>query len=236
MLTILSGLPGSGLTTKAKELMKENPNMVRISRYELSQSLFQGINGHLEDTYVGLLVDKIIETLTTKGMDLVIDDMNLDKDLIKHYKRLKKSEYDNRVLYLPVRSKFYDCVDNYRKTNRMSLIPNLVCTALEYNKYPKPKNGLALVLFSKPLTKENIISLLDLAEKNIAIMFVSTKTQDKQVEVEKNLSEVNAFSKLPVHSLFLRPKSVKKDNMLQYIKDKYFVGKEEWIKETVLLN
>lgn len=233
MLTILSGLPGSGLTTKAKELMKENPNLVRISRYELSQSLFQGINGHLEDIYLDKLIGEMIYFAICNGLDVIIDDMYLKKETVKHYKMMSLSE---KVKHITLKTKFYDCVDNYRKTNRMSLIPHLVCTALEYNKYPRPKNGLALVLFSNPLTKENIISLLDLAEKNIAIMFVSTKTQDKQVEVEKNLSEVNAFSKLPVHSLFLRPKSVKKDNMLQYILDEYFIGKGDWIKDTILLN
>ena len=90
MLTILSGLPGSGLTTKAKELMKENSMLVRISRYELEQSLFQGINGHISDKYLNKVLETLVLELSLEGLDVVIDDSNLDPKIMGQYKTLAR--------------------------------------------------------------------------------------------------------------------------------------------------
>ena len=100
MITILIGISGSGKTTLAKEMLSKNPNLVRINRDDLRKTLF-GVEQTDTSYYLRKdfkrcenLVSEIVEQMMydslNKGLDIVLDNTNLQKknitEIIRYFR------------------------------------------------------------------------------------------------------------------------------------------------------
>lgn len=88
-LIILSGLPASGKSTRAAEIIKESGNTFRVNRDELRTMLFPGLkwSGQRED------ITKRVERQTAaeilrKGYSVVVDDTNLNTGNVTSWTQL----------------------------------------------------------------------------------------------------------------------------------------------------
>lgn len=89
-LIIMSGLPASGKSTRAKELVEEYGNTVRINKDLLRTMLhfdkFTGNNeGHTRDA-----ARKLADWFLLSGMNVIIDDTNLNPSTLQSWKDLAK--------------------------------------------------------------------------------------------------------------------------------------------------
>ena len=85
-LLILSGLPASGKSTFAKELIKENEEYLRVSRDDF-RYMFKDL-GFTEPKVERLITDieiEVIKQSLLKGFSVVVDDTNLKKKTINRF-------------------------------------------------------------------------------------------------------------------------------------------------------
>lgn len=85
-LTIMKGLPASGKSTRAHEIMKEQGNTVRVNadllRTMLHFDKFTGPNERITNDVMELLVDYLYD----KNLNVIIDNTNLNPDVYKKWK------------------------------------------------------------------------------------------------------------------------------------------------------
>lgn len=76
ILYVTMGLPGSGKTTKATELIKQDPNVVRVNRDDI-----RTMTGHSYDVGIEVAVleaqNAMIRNLLDRNYSVVCDDTNL---------------------------------------------------------------------------------------------------------------------------------------------------------------
>jgi len=98
-ITVLQGLPGSGKSTKAKELVKNNLNTVRLNKDLLREMVYflrktwdkkdmgLGFRKEFEPLIVRAQFE-IAEMFLNEGISVVIDDTNFSKKHINRYQQL----------------------------------------------------------------------------------------------------------------------------------------------------
>ncbi len=74
----MRGLPGSGKSTWAKQMVTENPNSYkRINRDELRMMLDNGYTSNGNEKFVKQVRDMLIVKALTDGKHVIVDDTNL---------------------------------------------------------------------------------------------------------------------------------------------------------------
>ena len=95
-LYLMRGVPGSGKSTLAKKLVSENPNMIRINNDELRETEFnKKISpsfefSKLEEAKLKQIRLEIITSSIKKGLDVIVDNVNISNHLIRGYLELAK--------------------------------------------------------------------------------------------------------------------------------------------------
>lgn len=78
-IIILKGLPASGKSTWAKELIEKQPNRYkRINKDEIRAMLDNGVWSSKNEKYVLSVRDSLIERAINCGFDVIVDDTNLN--------------------------------------------------------------------------------------------------------------------------------------------------------------
>jgi predicted kinase len=114
-MIIMQGLPASGKSTRAQELLREMGNAVRINKDLLRTMLhFDKFNGRNE----GLTRDaarSIARAFLTNGTNVIIDDTNLNPGTLQSWKDLAK-ELEAKVEVVRMETTALECVmrDNAR--------------------------------------------------------------------------------------------------------------------------
>lgn len=137
----MSGLPGSGKSTKAEELIKEYGNTVRINKDLLRTMLhFDKFTSYNE----GLTQDasrSLCSTFLRAGINVIIDDTNLNPRTVQSYKDLAAS-LDAKIEYHHIEASVGDCVardhDRVKKVGKSVIIK----MALQYKEYLKGKKAV----------------------------------------------------------------------------------------------
>ena len=107
-MIIMRGLPASGKSTKAKELVEQG-NTVRINKDLLRTMLhfdkFTGINeGHTKDCS-----RKIADWFLSNGINVVIDDTNLNPSVVQSWKDLARV-HDAKIEYQDMDTPIEECI------------------------------------------------------------------------------------------------------------------------------
>jgi predicted kinase len=72
------GLPASGKSTKAREMVKNNPRLVRVNRDDLRLMLHEGRFSNGNEKAVTLMQHAMIRAALEDGRDVIVDDTNFN--------------------------------------------------------------------------------------------------------------------------------------------------------------
>ena len=142
-LTVLVGLPASGKSTLAQELIKKNGNTIRINRDLLREMLhFNKWNGRNE----GLTIDAevaLAKYFLMHNTNVIIDDTNLNHKNIQSYKDLADfSKAGMEVIRL--NTSWAECVDRDRLREKHVGEHVIIQMAMQHGLYPQPSQGFIL--------------------------------------------------------------------------------------------
>jgi predicted kinase len=88
-LYVMKGLPASGKTTYAKQLVSTNGKPVkRVNRDDLRKMLDNGVYSPENEELLVVLRDLMVRTMLMFGVDVVIDETNLKPDAMEPFKKL----------------------------------------------------------------------------------------------------------------------------------------------------
>ena len=134
-MIIMQGLPASGKSTKAKELMESMGNAVRVNKDLLRTMLhfdkFTGKNeGVTQSVARGLVAD-----LMAANMPVIVDDTNLNPRTLQSWKDLAK-EMGAKVEIVRVATHYEECIERDRLREKRVGAHVIYQMALQYDLVP----------------------------------------------------------------------------------------------------
>lgn len=132
VLLALRGLPASGKTTYAKQLVGKG--WVRVNKDDLRAMLHSSKYSKVNEAFVISLRDEIIIRALVNGDNVVVDDTNLAPQHTNQFESIASeflAEYEEKFFDTPVR----ECIR--RNAERANPVPERVIYDM-YNKYLKP--------------------------------------------------------------------------------------------------
>ena len=197
-LIIMQGLPASGKSTRAEELLREDGNAVRVNRDLLRTMLhfdkFTGKNEGLTKDAARTLARLFLE----KGINVIIDDTNLHAGTVQSWVDLAK-ETDAKIQYERLTTPVDTCLERDEKRQKRvgkHVIQKMALQHMEYLKGEKVvicdmDGTLADVL--RALTDKWCISLgdgsFDLAFGEVCFADAPTKTSFRWNLAKDNLGD-----------------------------------------------
>lgn len=153
-LTIMRGLPASGKSTRAKEIIEATGNTVRVNKDLLRTMLhFDKWTGYNE-SITRAMAYAIAKECLIGGINVIIDDTNLNEGTLQGWKDLGKRMELTKVEVIDVDCSVEECLkrDNEREE---SVGENVIMgMAMSSGKYPQPKKGI--VIFDLDGTLANV--------------------------------------------------------------------------------
>ena len=132
---LLSGLPGSGKSTYAKKLMKENPHSYkRVNKDDLRSLLDDGKYSKGNEKFVLQLRDTIILQALENGKHVIVDDTNLNPIHEENIRKLVKGKA--RVIIENFNVDLKECIE--RDSKRDNPVGEKVIMDM-YDRWIKPK-------------------------------------------------------------------------------------------------
>jgi predicted kinase len=90
-LFVLVGPPGAGKTTKARKMLLQNSNAIRVNRDEARLTLRNQVKVEPKvETLINKLTDETILNALSMKFDVIVDNTNLKASVLDHYKELVK--------------------------------------------------------------------------------------------------------------------------------------------------
>lgn len=231
-LIIMQGLPASGKSTKAKEIMKADGNCIRLNKDLLRTMLhFDEFNGKKES-----LTRQASRTLATeflKDKNVIIDDTNLNTKTLQSWKDLA-NEVGAKVEVVKMDTDWRECVErDSKRQNKVGKnvivqmarqwglyyfdkqevicdIDGTLCDISERLHYVKSqeekdwKSFFANISNDKP--REEIISKVKELSKQYSICLVSGRPEDYRKETEEWMAKYE----VPYDVLIMRRKGDKR--------------------------
>ncbi len=141
-IIIMQGLPASGKSEKAKELIKQG-NTVRINKDLLRTMLhfdnWTGANEGLTREAARILTKHFLE----RGRNVIIDDTNLNEKTLQSWVDLAK-ETGSRIEYQRMDTSMEVCIERDSVREKRVGDSVIVGMALQNGLYPKPQKGIVL--------------------------------------------------------------------------------------------
>lgn len=91
-LYLKRGLPGSGKSTSAREMMVKDGNTVRINFDDLRASLFNGKWSGPKEKLLNVLAGRMIQTIAENKMNVIVDNTNLTQGHVDRYKLIAQRD------------------------------------------------------------------------------------------------------------------------------------------------
>jgi len=86
-VTILRGLPASGKTTRAFEIIKSNPSTKRVNKDDLRNMIDFGVYSEDNEKMIRYIEFHMVSMLLSGGYSIVIDDTNIKNGTIEDWKK-----------------------------------------------------------------------------------------------------------------------------------------------------
>ena len=117
-VTVLCGLPGSGKTVLAEQIMEDNPNFVMVSYSKIAGSSMD----KLTYSWVYDVMEYMVMRAIQKGINVIVDDLNLSQKARDRWATLAKL-YGADITYIKMPTSLTNCLkhvpaaerDNVRK-------------------------------------------------------------------------------------------------------------------------
>ncbi len=142
-IIIMQGLPASGKSTKAEELVKQG-RTVRINKDLLRTMLhfnkFTGVNEGLTRMAARILAREFL----LDGVNVIIDDTNLNEGTLQSWVDLAKQTEGVRIQHIKMDTPIDECIERDSKREKKVGRSVIVSMALQAGMYPKPKNGFVI--------------------------------------------------------------------------------------------
>lgn len=142
-LTIMRGLPASGKSTRAAEIVKASGNMVRVNKDLLREMLhfkkWTGIN----ESITRAMARGIARECLTGGINVIIDDTNLNEGTLQSWKDLAK-EMGLEAKVVNMETPLEECIKRDMERENSVGEHVIIGMALKSGLYPKPKHGVVL--------------------------------------------------------------------------------------------
>jgi predicted kinase len=141
-LLMLKGLPASGKSTRAKEILKQG-NWIRVNRDLLREMLHDGKwSGRNEDMTVQIERAIAREALGA-GLNVVVDDTNLNpknEGMWRMVTDIAGGSFEKETIELPIE----ECIErDFKRANSVGR-DVIVGMALQWNLFPVPDKGFVL--------------------------------------------------------------------------------------------
>jgi predicted kinase len=123
-IIILRGLPGSGKTTYAKQLMADNPGKYkRVNKDELRSMLDDGKHSKVREKFICDMRNEIIAQSILSGADVIVDDTNFNpvhiEDITNIAIGLDTREYFNvKVTVKDIHTSVAECIERDSKREK----------------------------------------------------------------------------------------------------------------------
>jgi predicted kinase len=152
-LIIMSGLPASGKSTKAKEIMDASGNTVRINKDLLRTMLHFDKFDYNNEEATRLAAQTLARLFLSKGKTVIIDDTNLNEKTMQSWKSLAK-DAGSRIQYEDMDTSLNECLLRDMKREKPVGDTVIVGMALSSGKYPKPDLPVVLCDIDGTLAKK----------------------------------------------------------------------------------
>lgn len=224
-LTLVTGLPYSGKSTKIREIIKADKGMsVRISRKELQSMLQPDV---ASDFLTGVGFTSLIQEYMSGETSVVIEG-DSDQSVVHHIKALAKS-LKARFKHIHLKTPMSKCIERAQKDNKNAIIPNIINTALRYGLYDDTTRPFYIVDITNKatLTDKAIKKMEAAAREKQDIILISTDPESLRAETEKWLIDKKLFAcGLPINTLIMAEDGDKRSRP----------AIRKWIIETYNLN
>lgn len=124
------GIPASGKSFFARELVRKNPNFKRINRDDIRAMVDDSTWDHNREEFIKQLRDTIILTALREGHDVIIDDTNLSKPVVKKLHRLLASVGDIVVIEKAFNTPIEECLRRNALREGRAKVPENVILAM----------------------------------------------------------------------------------------------------------
>lgn len=142
---MLSGLPASGKSTRAKEIVDGGGNFKRVSKDNLRTMLhfnkWNGRNEELTKDVEGIIASALLKA----GFNVVVDDTNMGPkhlDWWKYLAKLAEASFEHEAIETP----WDECVKRDKDSRREVPVGEAVIVqmAMQYGLYPQPKKAYVI--------------------------------------------------------------------------------------------
>lgn len=235
-LLVLKGLPASGKSTFAKELVSSDPKWKRVNKDDLREMVDGGKWSKANEKHIKDVRDALIIGWLTTDKNVVVDDTNLFPEHEVTFKKMASSfgaDLEIKFFDTPV----MECIERDSKRGEKSVGAKVIMGM--YNQYLKPKEPeysddktnvyvfdidgtLALMNGRNPFDYTKVLSDIPnhnitmiarvLKQSGLPIIIVSGRSDDCREDTEKWL--INNF--VPYDELFMRKAGdVRKDSIVK---------------------
>lgn len=134
----MQGLPGSGKSTRAAEIIKKDGNAVRVGRDQLRTMLhfdkWSGKNEKMTREAEMILAHLFV----SKNKNVIVDDTNIQSKRIQEWKDFAKAR-EVKISYERMKTPIEECIIRDSKREKSIGRDVIVAMALQAGLYPKPK-------------------------------------------------------------------------------------------------
>jgi predicted kinase len=133
----MRGLPSSGKTTRAKQLLSDIPDSVRISKEDMRAMMHKGLIWMGDDERIVIeMFNKVLDELFCRNKTIIIDDTNMNKGIVKSYYNLAEEwGYDFELVEMDV--SLEKCLTWDANRNNPAGRENILKMARQYGMIPE---------------------------------------------------------------------------------------------------
>lgn len=223
-LTLVTGLPYSGKSTKIREIIEKGKEVtVRLSHKELKAMLQPHIAG---DVIAHSAMTLMIQRFLLEGTSVVIEG-EIGKE--KYWKGIADVLFA-KFKHIHLKTPMSKCIERAQKDNKNGIIPNIINTALRYGLYDDTSRPFYVVDITNraAITDKAIKKMEEAARNKQDIILISTDPESKRFETEKWLIDKRLFAcGLPINTLIMAEEGDKRSRptIRKWIIDTYNLNK-----------